>query len=77
VLAINNKEAKIICWFSIQPRKLNKPDSVARKIESSVDKIYLGLQKTMAVGNVNVVKKCMWTGSTVPVMVHLINQNNI
>ena len=52
-------------------------ESVARKIASSVAEIYLGLQKTMAIGNANVVKEWMWAGDAVSAMVHLVNQNNI
>jgi GDPmannose 4,6-dehydratase len=56
---------------------LRPPESVVRKIASSTAEIYLGLQKSMVIGNANVVKEWMWAGDAVSAMVLLVNQNNI
>lgn len=56
---------------------LRPTDSVSRKIASSVAEIHLGMQKTISIGNVNVVKEWMWAGDSVAAMLHLVNQNEL
>jgi len=56
---------------------LRPPDSVARKIAGSVAEISLGIQKTIPIGNANVVKEWMWAGDAVSAIVHLLNQNEL
>ena len=73
-----HRERKVFVGFLFNHESPMRPaNSIARKIASSVAEIHLGIQKTITVGNANVVKEWMWAGDAVSAMVHLVNQNEL
>ena len=52
-------------------------NSVVRKITRNVVDIHLGIEQSLSVGNVDVVKEWMWAGDAVAAMYSLISQDDV
>ncbi len=56
---------------------LRPSNSIARKVVKGVVDIHLGIQKSLSIGNPDVIKEWMWAGDAVAAMIFLVNQDEV